>query len=485
MCKSLLRITLFIAFLAVSATSLAVPYASFIRVSSTNPAEGVGLDISYVLNDAADSVTIDILDSGSGVVATFAGTATRGDNSVSWDGTVDNAGGTAVAAGDNYAVRITADKNISDWTEYIERASGSGGSGQVFSGFSPNDTAVPTDTSSDVFGTVLVSTSWNGVNGIIQFRTDLLTLDGVDGTVDFLDCGITTSVNYAVWNLDVMPNGRDVYANGEEGVAEGGKEHWIVDGSGGSFTEMTEADPNDDVSSYSSGPWFWGCCIVQEGTKTVGYGAHNTLAFDRKIRKWEIQNGLAVPGSATDFLSIDSSSVMSGVETDPDGNLYFTVESGGDGSRVYRFDAVDVQPISASAGIVLTTADASWVVDFPAPWDEVLSANVSPDGNVYALVNDDVADAAAIFLVGPASTASLVKTLTAPTDIVADGFTVDGKYTCLTFDLFGNLYVHDRGIEYFWAWSPPGNFSSPVDAPASQEFDIVTVTGLPEWSDYR
>ncbi len=467
---------------AFSGASFAVPFASLINTSSHTTAEGAGLDITYVLNDSADSVTIEILDSGSSVVATFAGTTAQGDNAVSWDGTVDNAGGAAVAVGDDYQVRITADKNVASWTQYLARQSGTDGNGQVFEGFSPNGVAVPSDTSSDVFGTVLVSNAWAGRNGMVQMRTDLLTLDGQDGLTDFIDSGVPDAANWAVWAADVMPNGRDCYFTGQQGTDPGGN-HFFLDGSTGSF-QLIDADPNDDITTFSAGPWFRGHCVVQEATRTFGYGAYGTTFPN--IRKWEIVDGISVPGSSVDFLVIDSGSRMSDVESDAAGNIYFTVEEGGVGPRLYRFDAAQVQLISASAPATLdASTQASWTVDFPAPWDEVMGVDITPGGNVYALAYDDAADTAAIFLVGNSSDAAVTKTLADPTDIVADGFSVDGTYARIHSDLFGNLYVYDRGPEQIWAWSPPGNFSSAVEAPTSQSFDIKTVTGFDEWENLK
>ncbi|CAN5281448.1 hypothetical protein BH09SUM1_BH09SUM1_27780 [soil metagenome] len=96
---------------------MATPFASDIRISSTNLAQTAGATITYKLGEAADTVTIDLLDSTDAVVGTFAGTATVGSNSVVWNGTTDNAAGSYLSLASNYKLRVTAAKNTaSAWT---------------------------------------------------------------------------------------------------------------------------------------------------------------------------------------------------------------------------------------------------------------------------------------------------------------------------------------------------------------------------------
>ncbi len=113
----------------IAGSALAVPYASFIRVSPLGVVPGAGADISYVLNEDADTVTIELIpDGGGAAVATTtfnspAAETTAGLQTVTWDGTDDFAGGAQVGDGD-YRVQITVDKSAAvGWAEFASNRS--------------------------------------------------------------------------------------------------------------------------------------------------------------------------------------------------------------------------------------------------------------------------------------------------------------------------------------------------------------------------
>jgi flagellar hook assembly protein FlgD len=101
-------------------------YASYVRITqdySTDPfdgdfSDGTGAGIRFFLNDAADSVVVQILPSGGGpALATFSKLAlTAGDKLVTWNGAQDD--GSAAPTG-GYIVAITAySAGYSSYTEY-------------------------------------------------------------------------------------------------------------------------------------------------------------------------------------------------------------------------------------------------------------------------------------------------------------------------------------------------------------------------------
>lgn len=139
----------------------AASYASRIRVGTTAVPTTGGTSISYVLNEPATSVTIQIVRL-SVVVATFPGTTTAGLNTVSWNGTVNNGAGANVGVGSGYKVVITTTKSAAAGYAAITSQ------GHISSSPLPVKTAlvnhaypkslvIQNDQTSDQFGTVLVS----------------------------------------------------------------------------------------------------------------------------------------------------------------------------------------------------------------------------------------------------------------------------------------------------------------------------------------
>ncbi|MFH0795410.1 MAG: FlgD immunoglobulin-like domain containing protein, partial [bacterium] len=196
----------------VASVSFAVPYGSQIRVSSLSLPNGADQTIDYFLNEGANSVEIKILDATtSAAVATFAGTATLGANSVVWDGTANNAGGSAVPDG-SYRVRIKADKTAaSAWTVVASNSSvgnyyvptfGATIYQTLWDGFSGMESLISTDPDLDSFGFILNSTSYvtPRVDGHVVFNPDLSLVDTVTtGQDTILNFPATATLNQAVW----------------------------------------------------------------------------------------------------------------------------------------------------------------------------------------------------------------------------------------------------------------------------------------------
>ncbi|MBN1478591.1 hypothetical protein JXA47_17695, partial [Candidatus Sumerlaeota bacterium] len=92
----------FLCLLLISPAATAGPFASQIQWSAESVDFSMEtVDIEYRLSSAGDAVTIEVLPSGGTTpVASFAGTTDVGLNTVTWNGSADNAGGPLVSTGD-------------------------------------------------------------------------------------------------------------------------------------------------------------------------------------------------------------------------------------------------------------------------------------------------------------------------------------------------------------------------------------------------
>ena len=190
----------------------AVPFASQSGVSDTTLSPGKGCDISYFINQAGGTATIQIVDKVTeAVAASFSGAATKGTNNVSWDGTVNNAGGANLPLGE-YRVKITVDATeTAGWTEinsnhsvgdYVPDAAWSDTIyNTLWDGFSGMEMLIATNPDRDAFGYVLCVSCWGtqALGGHVVFNQDLsLALPG-DGQTFYLAFPGTVDSNYDIW----------------------------------------------------------------------------------------------------------------------------------------------------------------------------------------------------------------------------------------------------------------------------------------------
>lgn len=482
---------------ALAGSAVAIPYASKITVSSS--VYSSPFTVSYMLNEPADSVTIEILN-GSTAVATFAGTATQGANQVIWDGTANNAGGTAVADG-NYSVRITADKNRSAWEEVAsQRSLGNGGAGwgpggaihnQAFDGFSPVDFLYVQDTNSDFFGYGLGYSSYGTGTpdhvGALMFNSDLSVVDGAAALGDrvFKVAGIADAdiLNGSIWSGAPDPDNPDAF-------------YWTGQHSGGGYyTGLHYGDLNDPENLTNSDPTNLivnvprSLTVTKEGADKFAYFIHGNST----IRKAQIDTSTNQVMNAGNIITSFATTNRYGkqVEQDAAGNIYFVskhLAAGNDGI-ILRWSAAAVA--GANPATPLSEANADWQITYDTSMASLMGISISPNGDVHALFVGPAGTALGrgIYYVGNTSTPALVKTLSAADKVYSlasdnyntgltpnNGWVISDLYSGIHSDPVGNLVVWDRNQEQVRLFAPPANSSEAIDAPASQAFTIGEVS---------
>lgn len=487
-------LTIAVAMLLLPGLAFAVPYASQIKVSATTTTVGSGLTIEYFLNQAADSVLIEIMD-GATPVASFAGTANQGANSVAWDGSVNNAGGADVGDG-QYRVRVTANKNApAAWTEFVSNSSvGNYIPAEnptliqtLWDGFSGMEWLISKNPDLDSFGYFLVSTSYSTprIDGHVVFNPDLSVYDGVDGQTTWANFPATPANNTSVWGNDFDPEDPNYI--------------WVCGQSGannimyGRWNDLTLTDVTNGVALIANAR---DIAVVVEGSNKYAYVALGNST----VYKADVTNNVVVADPApVNILGLaDAGRYSKGVDFDAAGNLYWTTRfnnsSTGAGGAVYRWDAAQVQAAGAGA---LTEANASWEVTFPTGASNMEGIAIGPDGSVYAaVINEGGLDPTndgslrGIYLIGNVSEATNRKQLTLADRIVPFYGTssfFSGYGLGIAADYAGNLYFADRNQEHVRGFSPGGNTAIAVTAPLSQNIKIETISDVDRntWSDYR
>ena len=479
--------------LASAGTAVAIPYASNIRVSTLTTGIGGGLTITYILNEPSDSVTVDIMN-GVTPVATFAGTTTRGSNTVIWNGTADNAAGAPVGTG-SYRVRVTANKTAGAWSEVTSQRSSPPGFGPagavyntVFNGVSPNDLYFPSNTDSDFFGLGFAVNSFQTVKAAaaIVFNADTsVALGNGYATRALIATAIEagTVANTSLWGACVDPDNADaVYVTGQHGGNNG-----LYYGNLASSATMTVADP--DLVLGANLPR--GVIVTKEGANKYAYFCYGNGIIS-KIAIDTVNNKLTAtpaPQVITSFAT--TTRYARNVDTDTSGNLYFLSKTtgtpaGGNGA-LFRWNAAQVagQPIVT----LLTEANAVWTVNPSANMLNMMGPAITPSGDVYVAFASGTERG--IYFVGNTATATLTKNLTTADRVVdmnsigtpAATWSPSTINFTIRPDPAGNIWAIDRSTEQFRVFGPNGTTSKQITAPTSQTF-AITASNVRDWTLY-
>lgn len=462
----------------------AVPVAGQIRVSSTSVGQGVGLTITYRLNEAADSVGIELRDAGSNaLVASFAGTAAQGANSVVWNGRVDNAAGALVAAG-SYRVRVTANKNVPlAWTEFASNSSvGNYGPATtlqtLYDGFSGRSWVISQNTNSDAFGYLLAASSYLTTPnhaGVFVFNPDLSVAAGDDGFASrklkgFGD-GTAITNNTAFWGITTDPDNADrPFGTGQGGVGAGANQTGLMTAASLLDEFLVDADPFDRAAAGL--PRFIGIGKYT-GTKYAFLPQGNGI-----LNRVEINASNEVPDVAGVNVLSGLADYSRSVTLDANFNLYYVQR----GTVVlYRWDAPTVAAAGAGS---LTAANASWTISGNANLSNAQTVTVTPTGDVFFMFAGGTERG--LYYVGNVSSPTLTKTLSVAdrvVDFAAIGWTPTAAGGSVMSDIAGNLYVTDNGVEAVRGYGPGGNTSVVIVAPTSQTF-TVTAANVADWGLY-
>lgn len=494
---------------ASTSTAMAIPYASGIRVGSTAVTVGVGTTITYNLNHSAATATIEIRDSGNAVVATFPGTTTAGVNTVNWDGTNNNAGGTPVVLGSGYRVRVAVTgTEAAGWVRYKANGSPTSnpilGDSDMISDWFPKGCAVNTDPESDFFGSVMVGFGYGTLlpaAGVIEFRSDLEVKAGDNGLASRVlrhpgDDGVAPEpATYTVWGLFWDTSVKDLlwYSGQATTGNPGAKEYMNGLGIGGVMPQVaSDADP----ATVQPNGLLPRTIAIHEyvGTRYAfisrGTGVLEVLTVNAS------NNFATLVGNilATEFDASNQNRYSKGVCFDAAGNLYWisnrVIGATPSDGRIYRWDAATVQAAIANPVTApLTNANAAWIVinDIPTQ-GRIPFAAIAPDGGVYAISGQQ-----GVYLVGNTSTATLnlnMSTLPATPlidkSLIRPPSNITDAGCGMQFDAVGNLHIAEGGAENIIAFSPGGASSNAFTAPPSQTFDIQAPPSLSRgWEMYR
>lgn len=482
--------------LLITTPLFAIPYASQIRCNPTSIHQGASLTISYFINEAGGTATIQIVEAANpgNVVATFSGTANLGTNSVLWDGTNNNAGGTPVAPG-NYRVKITVNaNNPAGWTEFASnRSVGNFGPlatyNTIFNGFSGKDLIITWNTDSDAFGLIIATSAYitpSHAAGIV-FNADTSMNDGADGfasrVLKGLRDGLTTVGNQDVWGTAFDPDNPDaVFIAGQAGSGADPGLTGLYYGTPLTSSTLVDADPTDINSAALPRT----VALLKEGTKKYAYFAQgNSIIF-----KVEVGSDNTLIGTGQNIMSLATTTRYSkDIEFDSSGNLYWASRrtTGETGGAVYRWNNSQILGLPPSP--TLTEANAVWNVQAGSNMLSCLGVAITPSGDVYTAFAGGTERG--IYYVGNVATPTLTKTLTTA-DRVVDFTTIGTGWTLSAFganlksDIAGNLYVVCTSTEQLRAFGPGGNTSVAIVAPVSQNITITTPpTGMDRWELYN
>lgn len=496
--KKFLALSAVLALLGGSA-AYAAPYASQIRVQGPSAFIGQNFNISYVLNQDADDVLIEVLDESDAVVASFAGTTDRGANTVTWNLTDDNDEGDLVDEGADFKVRITVDADKpAGWAITAVNQSGDEGtpiSAQIstpaldagvaqatlFSRFRPHSIHVPRNQNLDDFGMILLPSSETDFStahaAVVPLNSDLSTAAG-DGFASRVlrhpasDGAGTVGSFQDVWGITPDPlNPGSYFISGQ---ATSARTNLIY----GSIEDTIAQDPNP-TNFDLGGPR--AVAVIADGSDRFAFFTSGTGIFRYPINA---DNTIDVSGGTSPDL-LERSDYSKYVYFDSAGNLYWTSRDG----FVHRWDNSVV--LGATTADSLTAANASWTVEVPGAQE----VTEMPNGDIIVIgtraAGGTPNDTIALYNIGNVADANVTSTLA-----LGDAFftiELDTGVSANTYaagvdaDAFGNIYI-GMANQLFGAIaiSPGGETSTTVNAPTSQAFDVILETSADrDWLLYQ
>jgi hypothetical protein len=456
-------------------------YATNIKLngSSTGASvpSGSAVSISYILNEPASSITVNIL-SGTTVVRSLTSTNTdntsRGFNNISWNG-LDNSG-QKVPLG-NYGVTITAaSTGYTNWTQITSDLADTntcvlGGQG----------IAVDRNPGSQFYGRVFVANAWQGSDpgnvpgdavGILKFNTDTSGAD--EGTVSSGSDGYDwTGAFLSPWKVQVSTDD-NVYVSD---LAAGGDVYrWDPTMSSNSLLTVLRQD------NRVNGTGMFGPVVAGSGTNTQIWMTDTNSAGTQglELRRWALSSTGACATNDLGTIIITGGSNLNlgpaAAALDKLGNMYlcqFVSNPGDPLPRVFRFPSYDP---STNGGQTQIAPD--WAVgtnnDTYAGASDIA---VDPSGTYVAVAFQGTFD--------PTVTNGNTKVLYATNGaVVVDvdlDIDIDGigdpthQDTACAWDAVGNLYYIDTWVGSWRAVSPPGTNSSTTVSPAVLQ--VVKSTG--------
>ena len=440
-------------------------YATSIRVNGSkqdiSSPQGVAVNISYILNEAASAgAEVHIL-SGTNVLRTIKiasgqpGTF-RGRNMVSWDGKDD--AGTLLAEG-SYSLQVrAASVGFSDWTPISDDA---GATNYVYLGMG---IAVNQNPSSPYYGQVYVANSDNGPNagipgakpgennGLLRFNADgSAPEEGI-----LVTDALWTGGGLSPWHVKVT---EDEYVYVNDMATSGEIYRWTADLSSTSQVQVLSAanlpDPNDSL---------YGPAIFGPGTnRSVWVGDFSPTA-SLGILKYSVTTNGSVATTNTGMLVVgitnDPTSLSQfpyDVALDRAGNIYALQSrtAAGDLSpRVFRFPAYDPSTNGNKPEFF-----ADWVAGSE---DDTMGRasglSLDPTGTYLAVAFTGI-DGPALDLINGCTQIFYASNGLMVTNLDL-GIPVNGESshqdTDCAWDAVGNVYFIDDILQLWRTFSPPG-----------------------------
>ena len=422
--------------LGLATTSYANIYATNLEVSAeviTTGTTNSTVEISFLLNEDSDSGVDVKIYSGASLVRTITlATATKGSNSVTWDGT--DAGGATLPDGD-YTFEVTAaDDGNTAWTKISDDL--------LTVMYSPKGVSINKDSESPHFGTVYISNGYAGTSsntGGVYNGDGIYLFSAAQDSLTFSDGGISWG------HSSNSPNKTSIGDDGRVYVTDYGADELYVfdaDISPASAFRVLDAD-NKVADQYISANWVHG-----SGADRVIYTADAHYATGQGILEYAI--GLEDTMVAGNYGEVAIERPNNGyyqldVETDQAGNIYFCQK------RADPDQAYPLLKYPPYTGTTLTLADTLWTVPM-----------------TYAGANGIALDEASNRIAWGSYYSGTVYIHNATTGALIETFeTGQSRTQDLAFDAAGNLYTIDNGSEYWHIWSSPdgaNSFTSPGQA---------------------
>jgi hypothetical protein len=468
-------------FLGVCSAARANVYATDIRFNGSLQAgvvvPGNPVTISFILNDNAANVFVEIYASSRTIKVLAAGT-NAGLNTVVWDGT--NNDGTAAAVG-AYNVRITAAAfGYNEWTNITD-------DGTNFDVFYPTGIAVNINTNSPYYGRVFIGNSENGggaISGIFKCNADGSPADEGGFSTGGYPWGGGGYPAPSPWMMDVGADDR-LYVD-----------DWSANGLVLSFDEVLSTNyfnvlrsdnyPYPDV--LLSGPWVCG-----EGTNMQIFMAdiNTTNAFEPGlgILSWTLSaNGVIATN--------DIGTVQVTLTNNSDLTLAPDAVSVGANGDIFTIQRVEFTNDQNPRVLCFPPPPSGGPPDTTAIWD--LGSNEPTLVNVFGVAVDPAETFVAVASRGYGPDAeslqnggvSIFRAIDGSlvTNITEDpeGFT-NQEIIDVAWDNVGNLYAtynEDFFSQSGWrVYSPPGlNQATTVAVPIIQVYKVLTPPQLSQAS---
>jgi hypothetical protein len=420
-----------------------------------NPSAAESVVLSYLLNEDATNVSIDILDNTNSVVRTLSGLPlTKGTQTAVWDGK-DNSNVT-LPDGD-YSFRVTSTGVSRSGWEQISTNS-------TLNNFElPRGVAVNRNPDSPYYGRVYVS------NGrALPTAAGRTMADGIYMlNADFTDTGIAGGTGPHAggvdWTLDgtsaASPFKLEVTSDGSlyiTGWSDGQSGLWQADANMVTATEALDNTGRNAGGLNTTHGSISDVVVVGSGASRQIYSADEDLAPVRSIHRYDIGTTTTFTGppSAVFFDNAANGGKVinsfNSLARDEDGNFWYSQNrfNGTDQSSLFQLDG--------TTGAILWESLPN--LGSPDPLRGIQAISYDPVNNVLALVTN-ISNATNIIIFDPAS----------KTVISQFGFAESGALTTtdVNFDNAGNMYITNRSAERIHVWSPP---SAPQPGFVANEF---------------